>query len=68
MNYFELELRLVALSDDGDRCAVWQDGEWREGSEELAAKTFVDGEQIDSAEAARRFPDADQGKMPDLDA
>ncbi|MFL0356684.1 hypothetical protein ACI5KX_09395 [Erythrobacter sp. GH1-10] len=67
MNFYELELRLVAVS--GDASAVWSsEGVWKDGTVALARKALFEGVGLTGAEAKKEFPDADLEAVPDLDS
>lgn len=67
MKLVDLDERLIAVDDDGTRCAIaGDDGSWRHGTPHLAAKAWTDGLRLTEAEAGREFPKADLKAVPAL--
>lgn len=70
MILIEIDDRLVALNGEANAGAVWaQDAkEWRTIAATFAGRAWADGEELTPAEAAKRFPAADLGAIPEFQA
>lgn len=62
----ELEERLVAMNDEATVATVWNGVEWAQTGGDFARKAWLEGEEIDPEEAARRFPEAKLDALPAL--
>jgi hypothetical protein len=62
----DFEERLIALNDEATTGVVWNGVEWAQIGGDFPRKAWLEGEEIGPEEAAKRFPEADLTKMPEL--
>ncbi len=64
MILIDFEERLVAVNDEANQGVVWEAGIWRPIAPAFARKAWAEGDELKPAAAAKRYPDADQAKIP----
>lgn len=66
MILIEFEDRLIAVDDEVTTGVVWNGESWVQIGGDFPRKAWIEGKELSPEEAADRFPEADQGTIPEL--